>query len=242
MTREEAIKLLHAYADGELDPAASLEMEARLAADPALRSAHERLRGLSRAIREGTDYHPAPPGLRERLAGSMTASKRTEKSRAWLPIAAIGAAALLILALAAVLLRPADDERLLNDVLASHARATLGQRMIDVASSDQHTVKPWLSARLPFSPPVADYAAQGYALAGARADYAGGRPLAVLVYRRRQHTLEVFVAPGADAAPHAYSRDGLNMASFAQGGMQYWLVSDISREELDGLARLLRGA
>jgi anti-sigma factor RsiW len=241
MTREEALKLLHAYVDGELDPAASLEMEACLAADPALRSAHERLRGLSTAIRESGEYHPAPERLREHLA-TTTAGKRGAKPRAWLPIAAMGATALLILALAAALLRPVDDERLLNDVLASHARATLGQRMIDVASSDQHTVKPWLSARLPFSPPVADYAAQGYELAGARADYAGGRALAVLVYKRRKHTIEVFVAPGADAAPRAHARDGLNMASFGHDGMQYWLVSDISRDELEGLARLLRGA
>ena len=241
MTREEALKLLHAYVDGELDPAASLEMEARLAADPALRSAHERLRGLSTAIRESGEYHPAPERLREHLAAT-TAGKRGARPRAWLPIAAMGATALLILGLAAALLRPVEDERLLNDVLASHARATLGQRMIDVASWDQHTVKPWLGARLPFSPAVADYAAQGYELAGARADYAGGRPLAVLVYKRRKHTIEVFVAPGADAAPRAHARDGLNMASFGHDGMQYWLVSDISRDELEGLARLLRGA
>ena len=114
--------------------------------------------------------------------------------------------------------------------------------MMDVASSDRHTVKPWLSSRLPFSPPVIDYAPQGYPLAGARVDYAGGKPVAVLVYKRRQHVIEVFVFPGPDAPPRADSRDGLNLETFARGGMTYWLLSDVAREDLEELARLLRAS
>ena len=145
------------------------------------------------------------------------------------------------MAAALVLTRSGADDRMLNDVLASHGRATLGQRMIDVASADRHTVKPWLSARLPFSPPVTDFAAEGYELAGGRVDYAGGEPVAVLVYKRRKHTIEVFVAPGA-APGRAYARNGLNLESFTHDGMRYWLLSDVPREELDELALLLRGA
>jgi anti-sigma factor RsiW len=224
---EDATKLLHAYVDGELDPAASLELEAQLAADPSLRAAHEHLRALSAEIQSTAD-EPSRPA-------------RRHASRRLAALALTGIAAIALI-LAAVVFRPADNERLLQDILASHARATLGQRMMDVASSDRHTVKPWLSSRLPFSPPVADYASLGYELAGARVDYAGGRPVAVLLYKRRKHTIEVFVFPGADAPARAVSRDGLNLETFAQGGMTYWLLSDVAREDLEGLARLLRAS
>ena len=239
------MKLLHAYVDGELDPTTSLALEAELAANPSLRAAHERLRELSSAIRDGADYYRAPDSLRARLGGSLPAKEASPPLRAhrlrWLaPAAALASVAAIAFAVAVILVRPAEDERLLQDILASHARATLGQRLMDVPSSEQHTVKPWLSERLPFSPPVADYSAQGYALAGARVDYAGGRPVAVLVYKRRKHSIEVFVAPGSGSAARAYSRDGFNVQAFAHAGMSYWLVSDVGRDELAEFAELLR--
>jgi anti-sigma factor RsiW len=247
MKPEDARKLLHAYVDGELDPAASLELEAELAADASLRAAHEHLRAISSEIRGKADYRGAPQGLRARIESSLAADResgptpRPARHRWQAAAALMGVVAAAVVA-AALMFRPADNERMLQDIVASHARATLGQRMMDVASSDQHTVKPWLSSRLPFSPPVADYASQGYELAGARVDYAGGRPVAVLLYKRRKHTIEVFVFPGADAAPRADSRNGLNMETFARGGMTYWLLSDVAREDLEGLARLLRAS
>jgi anti-sigma factor RsiW len=117
-------------------------------------------------------------------------------------------------------------------------RATLGNRLIDVASADQHMVKPWLSARLPYSPPVADLSAEGYPLTGARIDYVGGRQVAVLVYRRRQHIIDVYVSPG-ESDSHAFARDGFNVERFARGGMRYALVSDLNRNELRDFAKLL---
>ncbi|HEX9217306.1 MAG TPA: hypothetical protein VF864_10055, partial [Gemmatimonadales bacterium] len=127
-----------------------------------------------------------------------------------------------------------------QDVLASHVRATLSNRFHDVASSDQHTVKPWLSARLAFSPPVADLSASGFELAGGRLDYIGAQPVAVLVYKRRQHVVDVFVWPAEEQkAGQTLTRDGFNIEHFAKNGMGFWLVSDLSRGELDDLARLL---
>ncbi len=131
------------------------------------------------------------------------------------------------------------QQRTAEELLASHGRATVGQRMIDVASSDLHTVKPWLSARLPYSPPVADLAAEGFPLAGGRVDYVDGKPVAVLVYTRRKHTVEVFVWPEEQGNARTLSQLGLNLESFTAAGMRYWLVSDVSREELSELARLL---
>jgi anti-sigma factor RsiW len=238
MKPDEAARLLQAYADGELDPAASLEMEAELAASPALRSALERTRAMSAAIREKADYHGAPPGLAARIRASVPREAPARRRRLSWPVFAL-AAGVAALALVPFLIRLVTQDRIADELLASHGRATVGQRMIDVASSDLHTVKPWLSARLPYSPPVADLAAQGFPLAGGRVDFIGGKPVAVLVYTRRKHTVEVFVWPEEHGSALGRTRAGLNLESFAAAGMRYWLVSDVGVEELGELARLL---
>jgi len=240
MKPEEAARLLHAYVDRELDAAKSLELEAQLAADPALRERFERLRDLSAGIREKADYHAAPSSLAARLSAALpgAASIAPRRVARWiLPVAA--AALVAVLATGIVLVRPGDEEALLREMVASHVRSTLGNRLIDVASSDQHTVKPWLSARLPFSPPVADFSQEGFELAGARLDYVGGHPVAVLVYKRRQHLIDAFIWPGSGPRDSAYSRDGFNVERSSAEGMRICLVSDLNRNELSDLARLL---
>jgi anti-sigma factor RsiW len=246
MTREEAHRLLHAYVDGELDAAKSLELEAHLAENPAARAACERLREMSAAIRDRAEYHAAPPSLAARLRASVPAAPEKAPRAAWpgwlRPAAAFAAVALLTWGVAILSLRPGEDERIAQEVLASHVRATLGNRMFDVASSDQHAVKPWLSARLVFSPPVADVSAHGFELQGGRLDYIGGQSVAVLVYKRRQHLIDVFVWPAqAQKAQQTLARDGFNIERFALGGMSFWLVSDLNRNELGDFARLLAG-
>jgi len=240
MKPEEAARLLHAYVDRELDAAKSLELEAQLAADPALRERFERLRDLSAGIREKADYHAAPSSLAARLSAALpgAASIAPRRVARWiLPVAA--AALVAVLAAGIVLVRPGDEDALLREMVASHVRSTLGNRLIDVASSDQHTVKPWLSARLPFSPPVADFSPEGFELAGGRLDYVGGRPVAVLVYKRRQHLIDAFIWPGNGPRDGAYSRDGFNVERSSAEGMRICLVSDLNRNELSDLARLL---
>ena len=240
MKPEEAARLLHAYVDRELDAAKSLELEAQLAADPSLRERFERLRDLSAGIREKADYHAAPSSLAARLSAALpgAASIAPRRVARWfLPVAA--AALVAVLAAGIALVRPGDEEALLREMVASHVRSTLGNRLIDVASSDQHTVKPWLSARLPFSPPVADFSPEGFELAGARLDYVGGRPVAVLVYKRRQHLIDAFIWPGNGPRDGAYSRDGFNVERSSAEGMRICLVSDLNRNELSDLARLL---
>ncbi|HUL91646.1 MAG TPA: anti-sigma factor [Burkholderiales bacterium] len=245
MTREDAAKLLHAYVDGELDAAKNLEVEAYLAGDPAARAACERLREMSAAIRDRADYHAAPASLAARLRASVPAAPEGTRERAgwprWLgPAAALAAVALLTWGVTLLSLQPGEDERIAREVLASHVRATLGNRLFDVASSDQHTVKPWLSARLAFSPPIAEVSAHGFELRGGRLDYVGGQSVAVLVYQRRQHMVDVFVWPTpAQKRERTSTRDGFNVESLASGGMAFWLVSDLNRNELDDLARLL---
>lgn len=245
MTKDEAGKLLHAYVDGELDSARSLELERHLAEDAALRAACERLRDLSAVIREKADYYPAPASLTERLHASVPAAPAESARRfpqpRWLrPLGALAAVALLLWVAAAAIMRPSENERIAQEVLASHVRATLSNRLYDVASSDQHTVKPWLSSRLAFSPPVADLSASGFELLGARPDYVGGRPVAVLVYQRRRHRIDVFIWPAdSHSAAQTLTRDGFNIERFARNGMSFWLISDLGRNELSDLAALL---
>jgi len=258
MTREEANRLLHAYIDGELDAAKTLELEAHLAENPSVRAACERLREMSAAIRDKADYHAAPAWLEARVRAAIPAGPENVSARPawwrwlkpagsfavaadWLrPAASFAAVALVTWMVALGYMRPGEDERITQEVLASHVRATLTNRFYDVASSDQHTVKPWLSARLAFSPPIADLSASGFELVGGRLDYIGAQPVAVLVYKRRQHLIDVFVWPvEAPKSEQTSTRDGFNIEHVAKNGMDYWLVSDLSRNELNDLAQLI---
>src|SRR5260221_4065044 len=190
MTPEEADKLLPMYVDGGLDAAKSLELEAHLAGNPAARAACERLREMSAAIRDRADYHVAPPALAARLRASVPAAPEGAPRLAWRlwlkPAAAFAAVALLTWIVAVQTLRPGEDERIAQEVLASHVRATLANRLFDVASSDQHAVKPWLSAPLAFSPPVADVSAHGFDLLGGRLAYVRGGDGPVVDYHDRR--------------------------------------------------------
>jgi anti-sigma factor RsiW len=256
MTREEGNGLLHAHIDGGLDVAKALELEAHLVQNPSMRMACERLRQMSAAIRDKAHYYVAPAWLEARVRAAIAAEAPLARPswQAWLksarsfvtvadwlrPAASFAAVALVTWVVALGTLRPGEDERITQEVLASHVRATLASRFYDVASSDQHTVKPWLSARLAFSPAVADLSASGFELAGGRLDYIGAQPVAVLVYKRRQHLIDVFVWPvEAQKTEQTLARDGFNIEHFAKNGMGYWLVSDLGRNELDDLARLV---
>ena len=245
MTRDDAGRLLHAYVDGELDSARSLELERHLAESPALRAACERLRDLSAAIREKADYYPVPASLAERLRASVPAAPAESAPHLrwpqWLrPVTALAAVAVLVWIAAAGVMRPSENEQIAREVLASHVRATLSDRLYDVVSSDQHTVKPWLSSRLAFSPPVPDLSASGFELLGARPDYIGRQPVAVLVYQRRRHRIDVFIWPAdSQSATQTLTRDGFNIERFARNGMNFWLISDLNRNELNDLAALL---
>jgi len=248
MNTQEA-RLLQAYVDGELDAAATIEFEARLQRDAALRAACERLRELSLAMREKADYHAAPQALAERIRAALPDAPPRPRPRAarffganlLRPVAALAAAVVLGLGIGVAVMGPGEGEVIVREMVASHVRATLSDRLIDVASSDQHTVKPWLSAHLPFSPRVADLSGEGFPLVGARLDFIAGSPAAVLVYKRRRHTIDVFAWPGQGPARAPSARYGFHVERFHAGGMEYWAVSDLNRKELQDFTRLLAG-
>lgn len=158
----------------------------------------------------------------------------------------LGAAAVSTAAFAVTLglylAQPSPAEQLEQELVASHFRSLLPDHLTDVASTDQHTVKPWFTGKLDFAPPVTDLAAQGYPLIGGRLDYIRQRPVAALAYRHRKHVLNLYEwpAPAASAqAPRASVRQGYQLLRWTQGGMQYAAISDMAAPDLVQFAQLL---
>jgi len=206
---------------------------------------------LSALIRREATRHAPPAGLAERIAADLRAATpsaaattpalRTRARRRWFDAALVfGAGAATAWLLLASVTLPGAADRLGDEIAGSHVRSLMAAHLTDVASSDRHTVKPWFAGKLDFSPPVHDLAAQGYALTGGRLDVIGGRPVAALVYREREHVINLFVWPAPAGAPSTQTRQGFSLAAWTQGGMQFWAVSDASPQDLQGFAQALR--
>ena len=162
--------------------------------------------------------------------------------RSW-GYAGLGFACGMVLSVTAVLVvaHKNDVDALLGELTGNHIRALMASHLTDIASSDQHTVKPWFQGKLNYAPPVRDLSAEGFPLVGGRLDYLSERAVAALVYGRRSHMINVYVWPasGTESSVEAV-RQGYNVMHWYAGGMQYWAVSDVSSAELRDLSQLLR--
>jgi anti-sigma factor RsiW len=247
MNCRDALDLVHGYIDGELDLVKSLEIEQHLGACPACKVQYDQVRELGSGIRAHALYHAAAPALRARVAAALPREPGSgARNSVWGwggMAAALVLLTLLGLAFGLALLQPGADERLAREVVAAHVRSLMADHLTDIASSDQHTVKPWIAGKLNFSPPVEDLAAQGYALAGGRLDYLNERGVMALVYRRHAHVINLFVwpqAPEADSGVRSDSIQGYNVAHFRRAGMVFWAVSDLNPEEFGAFVGLVR--
>jgi anti-sigma factor RsiW len=233
--------VVHAYCDGELDPANALTLERRMAEDPRLAAERDRIVALKRAM---TKLRPAapPPALRARIERA-TGMRRPHARPTWSALAASVALAAVVSAGATwSALAPGPASPAADEVLGSHIRSLMAAQPYDVASSDRHTVKPWFNGRTVQSPRVVDLAKDGFPLVGGRVDVIGRTPVPSLVYRYQKHLISVTQTQEPGTPPPERTTDGYHVIGWTEGGVSYWAVSDVGERELETFVRLFRAA
>ena len=240
MDCDEAEILLHALIDGELDAGHAREVEAHIADCARCTAAVSTYRQMSQAIAGADLRYTAPPSLRRRIEASLPLPQSqtlAPNRRSVLKGFAMGSAvsALAATGLVAIVLRNDDEQRIEGEIVSAHLRSLQAGHLTDVVSTDQHTVKPWFNGRLDVSPPVIDLTAQGFTLIGGRLDYVDARAIAAVVYKRRAHVINLFVAQTA-STEHRPARmatvQGFNIRRWSDRGLNYWAISDLGADEL----------
>lgn len=217
---EEVTDLLEPFADGELALSDQEAVAQHVRGCTECQLHLEELRVLRGKLKRLPPYE-APAGLASRIAEKL---------------ALIGLAAGYWILLGAV-----QSDSLSRELVAAHVRSLMAAQPFDVASGDPHRVGPWFAGKLDFAPKVRDLAAQGFPLVGGRVDYFDGRRVAAIVFRRRDHVINVFIMPHA-SGPMRHEelrRNGYNIESWSDGEYDFWAVSDLNRDELDMLTKLL---
>jgi mycothiol system anti-sigma-R factor len=271
MNCEETTKLMDGYLDGELDPITSQTIEQHLRDCRRCEQAYEAQTVLTHAISRGAPYYKAPTELRQRVHASLrdaigaeamgsaarenellVARPREERRSvlsempwSWLGLAAaIILAAIIVSSLLPRLQQPGSAQFLATQLIASHVRSLMANHLTDVASSDQHTVKPWLDTKLDFAAPVVDLSGEGFPLIGGRLDYLDNHSVAALIYQRRKHFINLFIwptKPGASETTKTMTRQGYHLLHWVDPDFNYWAVSDVSDSELQTFKQLFEG-
>ena len=241
--------LLELHLDGELSASESAEIQEHVENCVSCGGLYQRLERLQTDIRTQVIRHRAPAQLQQSIQAALRKAAASEPPAPrihwnWM---AVAASVLLFASMAwnVAFLRSRDSARdvVAREVLSSHLRSLMGTHLLDVPSSDQHTVKPWFNGKLNFSPDVRDFASQGFRLVGGRVEYISDRPVAALVYQRRQHIINLFTWPSLSSSQSGYSemqRNGYNLVSWTEHGITCWAVSDLQTGELEQFAQLYK--
>jgi anti-sigma factor RsiW len=246
-----ALTLLEPYLDKELGRADARELEAHVDGCADCRAALTKLDELRLALRDAALRYPVPQTLRDRIKAEASAAASGQSGRmGWhtAPVWRIAAACVLAFGAGGVSVHlwnsgqdaAAARAQIGRDLLASHWRALAAASPVDVVSSDRHTVKPWFAGKVADSPLVQDFAEQGFPLVGGRIDYVGAQRVPVLVYRHRQHLIDVFVLPQGEAVTaKAMRAQGYALDAVTLGNQPAAIVSDMDQQELVRFEQLL---
>jgi anti-sigma factor RsiW len=240
---------LTAYCDGELDAAAAVEFERRLAADESLQARYLRLMSLRQAVRS-LPLADVPSDLGARIQARLNAERLNDNAarpgnvtvlrrRNW-SFQALAASAVLGAVISGSVMRTIDhvgqSDAIASEVVAGHIRGLLAPQPFDIASSDRHTVKPWFTARLPESPQVPDLSARGFTLLGGRVDVIGHSPAATIVYKHAAHTVSLTTLRAGQTVPEQ-TIAGYNVRSWSDGNFTYVAVGDLPGADLAAFER-----
>jgi len=251
MNCDDARILLHGHLDGELELGRDLELQRHLAECPRCAGEYQSMRAMRQRLKDDQFRFTAPLDLVERIRDAMPAGRSRTNSFISRPrltsrtaglVVPLAVAAMLTLLILPRLIPRAENDSVAREVVSSHVRSLMVSHLTDVASTDQHTVKPWFDGKLDFSPPVTDFAREGFPLVGGRLDYIGQRAVAALVYQRGKHVINVFMWPSSNtttAAERIESQHGYNIEQLTAAGMNCWVVSDLNQVELKKFADLL---
>jgi anti-sigma factor RsiW len=248
--------LLHALIDGELDAGHSRDVETHVATCPGCAAKLKAFRAMREAMAGADLKFAAPATLRDRIEAALPSPSAQiiaprqffqTSRRSFFGGLAMGSA--LSAAIAATLVvgvfRSDQNQQVADEVVSAHIRSLQAGHLMDVETSDQHTVKPWFDGRVDVAPPVIDLTAQGFTLLGGRLDYVAGEPVAAVVYQRRKHVINLFVAQRL-GAKHASAINetiqGYNVRHWSKEGLDFWAVSDLAGDELDEFVQKISAA
>ncbi len=251
MACENNERLLRAYFDGELDVVRSVEFEEHLKTCPPCAGELREQQALRDSLRAANLYERAPDGLRARIRAALPAEARPQlfssTRRPAMGRLAVAAAMLITIFLGVKVIPYVGGQTqnlVAEEIVASHIRSLQPGHLMDVESTDQHTVKPWFDGKLDFAPPVVNLANQGFPLVGGRLDYIDHRNVAALVYQRQKHFINAFVWPeerNGAKPPAVQTMQGYNLVCWSRNGMAFCTVSDLNITELRQFADLLGG-
>ena len=248
MSCQEVAKFVDAYVDQELDVITASEFDRHVSGCALCQGKVDQYQRMRQSVLTHMEYFNTPDDFAQKVRARLNLpddlTRRAARARwfhnrfSWAMAASI-IAVVLLTALLFRTTRRSSSEMVAQEVVSSHIRSLLANHLSDVVSTDQHTVKPWFSGKLDFAPPVRDLSPKGFPLTGGRLDYLGNRAVAALVYKRRQHTINLFLWPSstADSAPQRLTMRGYNVVHWTHSHMDYWAVSDVNAGDLSEFAR-----
>lgn len=245
MNCDEVRPLLDAYMDAELDLVTSLAIERHIATCADCSQRLQNRRELRNALRAESLYFRAPAALAQQIQASSSQNAWINRLRnnTWLGmVAALLLGVVVTAGLFEAFSASNRSNALADEVFSSHIRSLMVDHLEDVASTDQHTVKPWFNGKLDFSPTVVDLTEQGFPLIGGRLDYLDNRPVTALVYQRQKHIINLFVwhTDAPDMPPTVTTRQGYHLINWVESSTTYWAVSDLELSELQTFAQLIQ--